>query len=106
VPARGRGDRKQVSKEEGRCGAGVDAIHQLDALIDKGAKQGEAEKEREAMYAESVRRYHARRRKRNRVAWHKFHVSQAERIERTAASLAAEHRSKAEALLEEPGGGG
>jgi hypothetical protein len=84
----------------------VDAIHQLDALIDKGAKQGEAEKEREAMYAESVRRYHARRRKRNRVAWHKFHVSQAERIERTAASLAAEHRSKAEALLEEPGGGG
>ncbi len=81
----------------------MDAMDQLNALIDKRAKQGDAEKEREAMYAESVRRYHGRRRKRNWAAWHEFHVSQAERIERTAASLAAEHRSKAQALLEEPG---
>jgi hypothetical protein len=50
------------------------------------------------MYAQSVRRYLALRQKRNREAWHEFHVSQAERIERTAASLAAEHRSEAEAL--------
>jgi hypothetical protein len=84
----------------------VEAMDQLNALIDKPAKEGDAEREREAMYAESVRRYHARRQKRNREAWHEFHVSQAQRIERTAASLVAEHRSKAEALLKEPGGGG
>jgi hypothetical protein len=81
----------------------VDAIDQLAALIDKRAKQRDAESEREEMYAESVRRYQDLRRERNRASWHEFHVSQAERIERTAASLAAEHRSKAEALLEEPG---
>jgi hypothetical protein len=73
-------------------------MDQLDALIDKRAKRNTAEREREEMYAQSVRRYHALRRKRNRDAWHEFHVSQAERIERIAASLAAEHRSKAEAL--------
>jgi hypothetical protein len=75
-------------------------MNQLNALIDKRAKQRDAEREREAMYADSVRRYHARRRKRNREARHEFHVAQAECIERTAASLAAEHRSKAEALAE------
>jgi hypothetical protein len=78
----------------------VDAMDQLDALVHKRAKQNAAQRKREAMYADSVRRYHARRRKRNREAWHEFHVSQAECIERTAASLAAEHRSKAEALAE------
>lgn len=73
-------------------------MDQLDALIDKRAKQGGAEREREAMYAESVRRYHARRRERNRAAWREFHISQAERLEQTAASLAAEHRERADAL--------
>jgi hypothetical protein len=83
----------------------VDAIDQLDALIDKRAKQRDAESEREEMYAESVRRYQDLRRERNRAAWHEFHVSQAERIERTAAELAASHRAKAEALSEEEGEG-
>jgi hypothetical protein len=73
-------------------------MDQLNALIDRRAKQRDAEREREAMYAESVRRYLALRQKRKREAWHEFHLSQAQRIERTAASLAAEHRSKAEAL--------
>ena len=77
-------------------------MDQLDALIDKRAKQRDAERKREAMYAQSVRRYHARRRKRNQEAWHEFHLDQAERIERTAAILAADHRSKAEALHGEP----
>ena len=81
----------------------MDAMDQLDALIDKRAKQNATERQREEMYAKSVRRHHDLRCKRNREAWHEFHVSQAERLERTAASLAAEHRSKAEALLEEPG---
>ena len=76
----------------------MDPMDQLNALIDKRVKQRDAEKEREAMYAQSVKRYYALRRTRNREAWHEFHVSQAQRIERIAASLAAEHRSKAEAM--------
>ena len=78
----------------------MDAMDQLDALIDKRAKQNAAEREREEMYAESVRRYHDLRCKRNREAWHEFHVSQAERIERTAAELAASHRLKAKTLAD------
>jgi hypothetical protein len=76
----------------------VDAIDQLAALIDKWAKQGDAERKREAMYAESVRRYHERRRERNRQLWRSYHLDQAERLERTAAELAASHRAKADAL--------
>ena len=78
----------------------MDAMDQLDALIDKRAKQNAAEREREEMYAEGVRRYHDLRCKRNREAWHEFHVSQAERIERTATELAASHRVKAKALAD------
>jgi hypothetical protein len=49
-------------------------MDQLDALLDKRANEGDTEREREAMYAESVRHHHERRRKRNRAAWHEFHV--------------------------------
>ncbi|MDP8974352.1 MAG: hypothetical protein M3N45_14585 [Actinomycetota bacterium] len=73
-------------------------MDQLDALIDKRAKQNAAEREREAMYAQSVRRYHERQRERNRQLWRTYHLERAECLERTAASLAAEHRFKAEAL--------
>jgi hypothetical protein len=81
----------------------VEAVDQVYALTGQRAKQRDAE--REAMYAESARRYHARRRKRNREAWHEFHVSQAERIERTAAKLAASHRAKSDALAGDGEGG-
>lgn len=79
----------------------MDAMDQLNALIDKRAKQRDAEREREAMYAESVRRYHARRRERNRELWRSYHLGQAQRLEQTAAELAASHRAKAEVLGEE-----
>ena len=69
-------------------------MDQLDALIDKRAKQ-QGDAEREAMYAESVRRYHERQRERNRQLWRTYHLDRAERLERTAASLAAGHRAKA-----------
>ena len=39
----------------------MDAMDQLDALIDKRGKQNAAEREREELYAESVRRYYERR---------------------------------------------
>ena len=50
------------------------------------------------MYAESVRRYYERWRERSRQLWHSYHLDQAERLERTAAELAASHRAKADAL--------
>ena len=74
-------------------------MDQLGALIDKRAKQqGDAERKREAMYDESVRRYYERRRECNRQLWRSYHLDQAERLERTAAELAASHRAKADAL--------
>jgi hypothetical protein len=79
----------------------VDAMDQLDALIDKRAEQGDAEREREreAMYAQSVRRYYERRRECNQQLWRSYHLDQAERLERTAAELAASHhRAKADLL--------
>ena len=50
------------------------------------------------MYAQSVRRYYERQRERDRQLWRTYHLERAECLERMAASLAAEHRSKAEAL--------
>ena len=77
----------------------MDAMDQLDALIVKRAKQqGNAEREREAMYAESLRRYYERRRECNQQLWRSYHLGQAERLERTAAELAASHRAKADVL--------
>ena len=50
-------------------------MDQLDALIDKRTKQrGDAEREREAMYDESVRRYHKRRRECSRQLWRSYHL--------------------------------
>ncbi len=76
----------------------MEAMDQFGALMDKRAKQNAAEREREVMYAESVRRYHERRRERNRQLRLTYHLDEAERLERTAAELAASHRAKADAL--------
>ena len=80
----------------------MDAMDQLDASIDKQAKQGGAERRCEEVWKASVRTYHERRRRQREAAWYEFHLDQAERIERTAAILVADHRSKAEALHGEP----
>jgi hypothetical protein len=50
---------------------------------------------------QTSRRYNEKRWQDNEAAWYAFHLSQAERIERTAAQLAAVHRARAEALAEE-----
>lgn len=60
-----------------------------------------AEIEREELYAESVRRYHGRRRKENRAAWYAYHADQAERLRRTMEPLIAFHEARAKELLEE-----
>ena len=75
----------------------MDAMDQLDALINKRARKGDAEREREAMYADSVRRYHECRRKRNQAAWYAFHTH----MQDLHLGLAAEHAEKAAGLAGE-----
>ena len=66
----------------------------LDALT-----QQHAERAREELYMQSVRRYYAERRQDLRAAWASYHRQQAERLEQTAAVLVAEHRRRAEELV-------
>ena len=79
---------------------------QINQFIERRSRESSAEREREEMYAESVRRYHARRQERNRELWRAYYLDQAERLERTAGELAASHRARAGRLLEEPTGSG
>jgi hypothetical protein len=74
---------------------------ELNAMIERRARKDPDPDELEPSYAESVRRYHEGRRRGMAIAWRGFHLEQAERIERTAAALAASHREKARALLGE-----
>ena len=46
----------------------------IDGFIEKIARESVAEKEREVVYAESVRRYHTKRRRRNRERWISYHL--------------------------------
>jgi len=57
-------------------------------------------REREEMYAESVRRYNARRRRENSARWYAYHTEQAERLRRTLEPLIAFHEAKARKLAE------
>jgi hypothetical protein len=79
---------------------------ELDSFILKRVREREDEPRIEEAWAESARRHAEKLRQDNEAAWYAFHLSQAERIERTAAQLAADHRARAEALAEEPGRGG
>jgi hypothetical protein len=81
------------------------AESEIDGFISRRARENAEANRIEALWVESTRRYNEKRRRDNRAAWHAFHLSQAECIERTAAELAANHRARAEALAEEPGGG-
>ena len=74
---------------------------ELDNLIEKRSRKGElTPDEQEALYAESVRRHHERRRREVRALWYGYHDHMRGLHER----LAAEHASKASALLAEPEG--
>ena len=75
---------------------------ELDSFVTKGDKQRQetgGERAREELWRESVRVYHERREAASREAWAAYHRSAAERIERTAAVIAAEHRARAAMLL-------
>jgi hypothetical protein len=70
----------------------------LDAFIERRSRKGEADRdEQEELWKESVRRYNARRREENRLAWCDY-------FSRLAGSLRAradEYERRARALLEE-----
>ncbi len=68
---------------------------EIDLFIEKRAREAGDANAIEALWAESVRRHHARRREENRLAWVAFH----RHMVRLHASLSAEHRERAEALL-------
>jgi hypothetical protein len=89
------------------------AESEIDGFISRRARENAEANRIEEAWAESARRHAEKRRQDNEAAWYAFHLSQAERIERTAAELAANHRACAEALTEEAeegiaaeGGGG
>jgi hypothetical protein len=70
---------------------------ELDRLIERRSRKGEEDpEEREELWKESVRRYNARRREENRLAWCDY-------FERLAGSLrtrAEEYDHRAQALME------
>ena len=80
--------------------AAIEAVEVgLSELINRrSASQEEATREEEE-WKESARKHNAKKREQNREAWRCFYLAQAERLERTAAELAASHRAKAAALL-------
>ena len=73
---------------------------ELDAFIARRSRQSTEQRPEEVMYAESVRRYHARQRKEMAAQWYAYHADQAERLRRTMEPLIAFHEARAAALLE------
>ncbi len=77
------------------------AEQQIDQFVEHHTKNSEEQHCVEAEWAISERRHRERRRERNRELWRAYHLDQADCLEKTAAELAASHRYKAEALLEQ-----
>jgi hypothetical protein len=73
------------------------ATDQLDKLIERRSSSNPDPDELEPSYAESVRRFNARRREVNRWEWIKFY----DRLARNHARLSEEHAVRAEKLLKE-----
>lgn len=71
----------------------------IDEFINSRSKAREKANAEEELWRASERRHRERRRERNRALWRAYHLERAECLERTAAELAASHRSKAEALV-------
>ena len=76
------------------------ATAQIDAFIERRSRQNGQERPEEEMYAESVRRYHGRRRKEIAAQWYGYHMDQAARLRRTMTNLVEFHERQATKLLE------
>jgi 8-oxo-dGTP pyrophosphatase MutT (NUDIX family) len=75
------------------------ATDQLDALIERRASREPDPDELEPSYAESVRRFHTRRREAHKWEWVRYF----DRLARNHARLARENEARAAALIEEVG---
>ena len=88
-------------------GFDTDAIEriesELDTFIEKRAREARDAAQVEELWKASERRHRERQREENRELWRCYYLDQAERLERTAAELAASHRARAEALAEGEG---
>jgi hypothetical protein len=72
------------------------ADRELERMVERRSPNGQTDPdEQKALYAESVRRYNARRREENRLAWREYHQGQAERLRRTVGPLIAFHEERA-----------
>ena len=82
------------------------AEKQLDILIERRARKGEADPdEQEELWKESVRAYEEKRRQMARLEWHAFHCGQAERHRATLQALIEHHEEQAAKLAkDEPKG--
>jgi hypothetical protein len=78
----------------------LEALTDLDRLIERRASREPDPDELEPTYAESVRRFNARRQNQYRWEWVRYF----DRMARNHARLAEEHAARAEALME-PGRG-
>lgn len=75
----------------------MEAVTDLDKLIERRSDAKPDPDELEPSYAESVRRFNARRRDQHRWEWVKFY----DRMARNHAQLSEEHANRAEKLLKE-----
>jgi hypothetical protein len=73
---------------------------ELVRMIEKRAREEPDLADLEPSYAESVRRYHARRRRKLDAERYRYHMDHAERLRRTMTALAERHESQAANLLE------
>ncbi len=76
----------------------MEALTDLDRLIERRSRQSGEDRPEEVMYAESVRRYNAVLESARREAWCDYHRAQAQRHRRTLAALIDEHEQLAESL--------
>ncbi len=72
---------------------------ELDAFVKKRAREARDHERVEDLWKASEFRHRKKCREENAAAWRSYHLGQAERLERTADTLAANHRAKAAALL-------
>ncbi len=76
------------------------ASEAIDAFINKRARDGEAANAEEGLWAASDRKHRAEQQRGLREAWACYHAH----MSKLHASLSAEHRTKSEALCDEPDG--
>ncbi len=77
----------------------IEAVEaEIDLFIERRARDAGDAARVEELWKESTRAHREMRQEANRVAWRCFYLEQAERLERTAAELAASHRARAARL--------